>query len=168
MTTKQLNIKGRSYYFYNDLISLWNFDERNLKLDKKSWKDIDIYYLGYVDKMPEWNVNSVNQLYFIVNRIYGSILEENGAKYLTIPRPENVLKKYEQVFSEIKQKIKKISGEEVIYNDDFQKIKFSIDDYLPLNELMYFPTLTVVIRCVFKQGEIFYPQVYLDDGLYHS
>ena len=108
MTTKKLNIKGRSYYFYNDLISLWNFEERNLKLEKKCWKDIDIYYLGYVDKKPEWNINSINQLYLIVNGIYGSISEENGTKYLTISKPENVLKKYEQVFSEIKQKIKKL------------------------------------------------------------
>ena len=134
MTTKQLNIKNRSYYFYNDLINLWNFDECNLKLDKKSWKDFDVYYLGYVDKKPEWHVNSKNQLYFIINRVYGMIFEENGAKYLSIHKPENVLKKYKQVFSNIKEKIKKISGEEVIYNDNFQKIKFSTDDDLPLNE----------------------------------
>ena len=76
MTTKQLNIKSRSYYFYSDLINLRNFDEHNLKLDQKSWKDFDIYYLGYVDKKPEWHVSSVNQLYFIVNRVYGMIFEE--------------------------------------------------------------------------------------------
>ena len=151
------------------MINLRNFDEHNLKLDKKFWKDFDIYYLGYVDKKPEWHINSVNQLYFIVNRVYGMIFEENGTKYLSIHKPENVLKKYEQVFSDIKQNIKKISGEEVNYNNNFQKIKFSTDDGLPpLNELIYFPTLTVVIRCVFKQGGIFYPQVYLDDGLYQS
>ena len=124
MTTKQLNIKDRSYYFYKDLINLWNFNERNPKLDKKSWKDFNIYYLGYVDKNPEWHVNSVNQLYFIVNRVYETISEENGTKYLSIDKPENVLKKYKEVFSEIKQKIKTISGEEVIYNNIFQKIKF--------------------------------------------
>ena len=168
MTTKKLNIKGRSYYFYSDLINLWNFDERNLKLDKKSWKDFDIYYLGYVDKKPEWHVNNVNQLYFIINRVYRMIFQESRTKYLSIHKPENVLKKYEQVFSNIKQNIKKISGEEVIYNDNFQKIKFSTNNDLPLNELIYFPTLTVVIRCVLKQGGIFYPQVYLDDGLYQS
>ena len=111
MTTRQLNIQNRTHYFHNDLISLWNFHERNLKVDKKSWKDLDIYYLGYIDKKPEWHVNSVNQLYFIVNRVYGSISEENGIKYLTIDKPENILKKYKEVFSEIKQKIEKISGE---------------------------------------------------------
>ena len=78
------------------------------------------------------------------------------------------MKNYKEVFSEIKQKIEKISGEEVIYNDNFQRVVISTDDNLPLNELIYFPTLTVVIRCVFKQGGIFYSQVYLDDGLYQS
>ena len=50
MTTKQLNIKNRTYYFYNDLINLSNFSMNNLKLDKKIWIDIDIYYIGFVDK----------------------------------------------------------------------------------------------------------------------
>ena len=48
MSTKQLNIKNKSYYFYNDLINLSNFSMNNLKLDKKTWKDIDIYYNGKI------------------------------------------------------------------------------------------------------------------------
>ena len=46
------------------------------------------------------------------------------------------------------------------------KLNSLSDDSLRLDKLIYFPTLTVVIRCVFKQGDIFYPQVYLDDALY--
>ena len=45
-------------------------------------------------------------------------------------------------------------------------MKFVTNDLLPLEKLIYFPTLTIVIRCVFKQGNLFYPQVYLDDALY--
>ena len=45
-------------------------------------------------------------------------------------------------------------------------IKLNLYDNLPLRRFIYFPTLTVVIRCVFKQGDLFYPQVYLDDALY--
>ena len=44
--------------------------------------------------------------------------------------------------------------------------KFLSDDSLPLDKLIYFPTMTVIIRCVFKQDGIFYPQVYLDNCLY--
>ena len=50
MAVKQLNIKNRTYYFYNDLINALNFGSNNLKLDKKTWTDIDIYDIGYVDK----------------------------------------------------------------------------------------------------------------------
>ena len=45
-------------------------------------------------------------------------------------------------------------------------IKFNSDESIPLNKLIYFPTITVIIRCVFKQNGVFYPQVYLDDCLY--
>ena len=48
--TKQLNIKNRTYYFYNDLINIKDFDPKLLKLDKKSYKNIDIYYIGYITK----------------------------------------------------------------------------------------------------------------------
>ena len=48
--TKQMNIKNRTYYFYNDLIKLFDFDPNMLKLDKKTFKSINIYYIGYVKK----------------------------------------------------------------------------------------------------------------------
>ena len=54
----------------------------------------------------------------------------------------------------------------VNYDDDFDIIKFVSNDNLPLGKLIYFTTLTVTIRCVIKQGDLFYPQVYLDDALY--
>ena len=73
MTTRKLHIKNRSYYFYKDLINILNFVANNLKLDKKNSLGLDIYYIGYVDKKPDWNVNSVNPLYLMVNRVYGSI-----------------------------------------------------------------------------------------------
>ena len=45
---KQTNIKNRIYYFYNDQINLKDFDARLLKVDKKDYKEIDIYYIGCV------------------------------------------------------------------------------------------------------------------------
>ena len=45
---KQIDIKNRTYYFYNDIIDLKIFDARLLKIDKKSYKNIDIYYTGYI------------------------------------------------------------------------------------------------------------------------
>ena len=146
MTTKQLSIQNRSYYFCNGLINVLNFEANNLKLDKKSWKDIDIYYIGYVDKKPDWNVNSVNPLNLFINRVYGTISEKNGIKFLKIVKEDAVLKKYDQVFSGIKHHIKKIGNADVNYNSDYEKIKFLSDDLLPLDKLIYFPIMTVIIR----------------------
>ena len=51
--TKQMNIKNRTYYFYNDLIKLFDFDLNMLKLDKKTFKCINIYCIGYDTKKEE-------------------------------------------------------------------------------------------------------------------
>ena len=77
-----------------------------------------------------------------------------------------MLNKWNQVFDSNKYHIKKISNEEVNFNDDFNKIKFISDDSLKLYKLIYFTTLTVVIRCVFKKENLFCLQVDLDDALY--
>ena len=45
---KQINIKNRTYYFYNDIIGIRKFDAKLLKIDKKSYKDIGIYNTGYI------------------------------------------------------------------------------------------------------------------------
>ena len=84
MTTRQINIKNRSYYFCNDLINVSNFEAGNFKIDKKTWKDIDIYYIGYVDKakLSERKVNTVNPLYLVVNKVFCFVKEKNGVKYL--------------------------------------------------------------------------------------
>ena len=65
-------------------------------------------FIGYVDKKSEWNVNSVNPLYLLINRVYGSISEKNGNKFLTIDKGYSVFKKYDRVFSGIKFVSKKL------------------------------------------------------------
>ena len=44
---KQINLKNRTDYFYNDIINLDEFDGSKVKVDKKKFNDIDIYYLDY-------------------------------------------------------------------------------------------------------------------------
>ena len=64
--TKQINIKNRSYYLYNNLIDLKDFDAEFLKIDKKSCKNIDIYYIGYslfIKIGDYWGNFIVNPLY---------------------------------------------------------------------------------------------------------
>ena len=45
---KQISIKNRTYYFFNDMINIKNFDSTLLRINKKSYKNIDIYYIGYI------------------------------------------------------------------------------------------------------------------------
>ena len=84
MVLKQLNIKNRTYYFYDDIINLKKFNSSLLKLDKKSVVDINIYYIGYVTKKPEYNINSVNPFYLLIKQLDGFIDEKNGNKYLLL------------------------------------------------------------------------------------
>ena len=78
--TKQMNIKIRTYYFYNNLIKLFDFDPNMLKLDIKTFKGIDIYYIGYATKKEEYKINSVSPLYLLNYKIDGSIEEKRGNK----------------------------------------------------------------------------------------
>ena len=84
MAIRQQTIEGRTYYFYNDLINIKNFNSNNLKLDKKRVLGNYFYYIGYITKKPQWNVNSVNLLYLMINKIKGHFEEVNGDKYLII------------------------------------------------------------------------------------
>ena len=45
---KDIDIKNRTYYFFNDFINTENFDSNNIKIDEKSYEDILIYYIGHV------------------------------------------------------------------------------------------------------------------------
>ena len=82
---KQIEIKNRTYYFYNDMINLKNFESNLLKIDKKHYKGIDIYYIGYITikKVGDCEaIHSVNHLYLFINQASGYIEVKNVNKYL--------------------------------------------------------------------------------------
>ena len=84
---KQIEIKSRTYYFYNDQINLKNFDARLLKVDKKYYIDIGIYYIGYftVKKIANCsNICCVNSLYLMINEMIGYFEEKSENKYLVL------------------------------------------------------------------------------------
>ena len=56
---KQIDIKNWTYYFYNDQINFKNFDPRLLKVDKKDYEEIDIYYIGYETLKKIANCNNI-------------------------------------------------------------------------------------------------------------
>ena len=165
-TIKQTNIKNRTYYFYNDIIDLENFDSSLLKLDKKSYKDIGIYNIGYITikKIGDCkNIYSVNPLYLRINHA-GRYIEEKGVnKYLSfdpVDQNKELLKKC-HVFNAIRDKIKEINSDGCDYEKEYMKIKFNSDDNLPLNKPLNFHNMTITIRSVFKEDGKLYPQVFL-------
>ena len=78
-------MKNQTYYFFDDIINIKGFDSNLLKIDKKSYKNIDIYYIGYITmKDSDYvKINSVNPLLLIVDKVDGSE-EKNGNKHLTL------------------------------------------------------------------------------------
>ena len=74
------------------------------------------------------------------------------------------MQKYQEVFDGIKEIIK--NSQPIKYDDNYIKIKFYTDDNIPLNKIIYFPTITITIRSVTKKDYIYYPQIFQDDCLY--
>ena len=169
MAIRQLNIKSRTYYFYNDFINIKSFNNNKLKLDKKGVLGNDLYYIGYITNKSQWNVYSVNSLYLIINKIKGHFEEVDGDKYLIISSENgNIMQKYQEVFDGIKEIIKKINdyGQPIKYDDNYMKIKFNTVANIPLNKFIYFPTITIIIRSITKKIDKYYPQLFLGDCLY--
>ena len=110
----QLNIKNNTYYCYDDIINIKNFQSNLLKIHKKPYKDFDIYYIGYVtikkiDNFSDYkSIHSVNPLYLLFHSVTGYFEEKNSEKYLILDSTE----KYKEVFSGIKSKIETINGGE--------------------------------------------------------
>ena len=153
---KKLNIKSQTYYYFNDIINIKDFHSNLLRIDKKRYKDIDIYYIGYitVKKIGDCeNINSINPLYLMIHSVTGYFKEKYGEKYLVLDSTE----KYDEVFSGIKKEIETINGRnELFYEKNYARIGVNTDDDVPLNKPRKFPTLTIIIRCVFQEGEKLY------------
>ena len=82
---KQIDIKNRPYYFHNDMINIRKFDSNFLKINKKSYKDIGIYNIGYntIKKIDDSeNIYSINPLYLIIDHASRYFEEKEMNKYL--------------------------------------------------------------------------------------
>ena len=132
--------------------------------------DISIYYIGCVTKKPEYNIDSVNPLYLLISELDGFIEEKNDSKYLNIFLRFNnndVFVKFAEVWKGIKDQTKKVNNGSVgEYSEDYMKIKFDSNDNLPLNKILKFRALTIIIRNIFEKDGKYYPQIFLDDCLH--
>ena len=108
-------------------------------------------------------------MYLLIDHTSGYIEEKGVNKYLVFDSTDEnkeLLKKYNDVWNGIKNKIKEVSDSECDYEKDYMKIKFNSDDDLPLNKPLKFHLMTITIRSVFKEDGKLYPQLFLDDTLY--
>ena len=164
MVIKSLKIKYKSYYFWNDIIFLDDFDIKFVKIVKRESRiGVYIYYIGYVVNKLEYDINSVNPLYLTIKSLLGHVEKIDGSsdRYLVIDKSNievtnvfNTLREY----TEDNFFLDKVNG--------FDKIRFSSDIDLPLDTLISFHALIIIIRCVIKKDDKYYPESYLDECLY--
>ena len=172
---REVNIKNRTYYFFDDMINIEVFDPDLLKVDKKTYKNIDIYYIGYITikNIDDYEyIYSVNPLYLIIGEVDGHIEEKNGSKYLVFDSTDEnrkVLEKYAELWDGIKNEIKTINGgKEGEYSKIFKKIKFDTNDNLSWNKPLKLHMLTIIVRSIFEEDSKLYLQVYLHECLHES
>ena len=137
---KEINIKNRTYYFFNDTINIKNFDLNQIKTDQKSYNN-----LSYV------RISSVDPLYLIIDKVDRYIEENNENKYLTLvsnDKSKGTLKKYTELWDKIKDLIRSITKTPGNYSEKYMKIKFNSDNILPLNKIVKIRNLTVVVKSI--------------------
>ena len=164
MVIKSLKIKNQSYYYWNDIIFLDDFNIKFFIIVKRESRiGVDIYYIGYVVNKLEYDTNSVKLLYLIVKSLLGSVEKIDGSsdRYLVIDKSSiEVI----NVFNTLREYIE----DNIILDkiDGFDKIRFSSDIDLPLGTLIQLKILTIIIRCIIKNGDKYYPEIYLEECLY--
>ena len=115
---KESNIKNCTYCFFNGKINIKNFDPNRIKINKKPYKNISIYFIGYIAIKDHLNIHSVNSLYFIIDKMDGSIEKSNGCKYLIFAFTE-VLTKYTSLSNKTESIIEAINGKPGYYDEKY-------------------------------------------------
>ena len=101
-----------------------------------------------------------------MNGYFGEI---NKSKYLTlVPTNESkqIIKKYEEMWSKIRDLIRSITKNSDDYDEKYMKIMYNLDEELPLNKTIEIPSMLIVAKAAFYENNKYYPQVFLDECLY--
>ena len=138
-----------------------------LKIDKKDYNDIDIYYIGYVtvkDIANCNNINCVNPLYLMINEMIGHFKEKNRHKYLVlddVDENKEILNKYREIWEGVKKEIETInSGEKTEYGKDFEM------EMMWQRIMHYTCIVSITIDSVMRMEKKNYPQDYLEEYKY--
>ena len=118
---KKIKIKS-AYHYFEGIVNIKDFHSNILEVNKKSYKDINIYYIGYITVKTFSdckNIHSVNPFYLIIYSATGHFKEKNGEKYLVLYLTE----KYEEVFSGIISEIKTLNSRKELF---YEKIMLQL------------------------------------------
>ena len=166
-TIRQINIKNRQGYFFNDMANINYFDLNLLNIDEVLFKNDELvmYDIKYIK-----NLNNLNTLYLVFNNLDAYIEKSGENRYLIFASTEKnriMLENYTELWREIKEQIELISGEKVSkYSKDFMKIKFKTNDDLQLNKIMNIPICVITVSSIFKEDGEYHPQILLHDCFY--
>ena len=157
-----------------------NNDCQLLKINKRENRENNnIYYISYKINKPEHDINSINNLYFVVDHLYGKIEKINDSKdrYLVIDEDNHMNEKninflFIYLWDSIINKIKYLRGDDVLFDDneviikDSNKIRFSSDVFIPNYVLFSFYSLVIVINYVIEKNDEFIPEIYINEGYF--
>ena len=140
-----------------------------IKVNKRETRtDADIYHIGYIVGKPRYNINSVNPLHLILKDVTCTVekIEGSSDRYLLIDLSnKDALNVFDDMFNFISNKINKIDGDDKkVYG--YIRLKFNSDVDLPLDKLIKFHTLTVIVAGFTRKGNKFYPEIYIDEGIF--
>ena len=163
MVVESLKIKSKSNYFWDHMVYLDDFDVKLVEVVKQeSQIGVDIYYIGYVLE-PKDDINSINPLYLIVRHLFGRIEKTEGSsdRYLNVDENnEEVINVFDKLWKFIKDEINRLikRNDKITFGNadnkisEYNNLRFSSDVDLPLDTLIEFHMLIIVINCVIEKG----------------
>ena len=180
MNIVSLKIKTKTNYDWDDIVYVYDIDVKLIKVIKRESRiGVDIYYIGYVFD-SEYKTHSIKPFYLVINHLFGHIEKIEGwtDRYLVVNiNNQKIVNVFIKIWKFIKHKITsngiwKFVENEIIFNNqnnkikEYNKLKFSSDLDLPLDTLIEFRALALTISCVIEKDDKYYPEIYLDEGLY--
>ena len=143
MDIKSLEMKNTTNYDWDDVVYINDFDMNSLEIIKRESRiGVNIYYIGYVLN-PDYDYNTINPLYFVINRLIGYIEEIQGSsdKHLVVAksvRNKNIISVIDAMWGSIENKIKDIiypfpNNYPNVKIKDYDKFRFNSDIDLPLD-----------------------------------
>ena len=147
MVVESLKIKSKSYYFWDDMVSLDDFDVKLVKVVRRELRiGVDIYYIGHVLE-PDDDIYSINPLYLIVRNLFGRVekIQVSSYRYLVADKNnKEVINVFDKLWKFIKDEINRLikrNDKITFVNADnkiseYNKLRFSSDADLPLDTLI--------------------------------